>query len=42
MDNYKEMYFKLFDKLSKIVEEIKQAQLEAEDMYVAQEQVDPE
>jgi hypothetical protein len=36
MDNYKEMYFKLFDKLSKIVEEIKQTQLEAEDMYVSQ------
>ena len=36
MDNYKEMYFKLFDKLSRIVEEIKQTQLEAEDMYVSQ------
>ncbi len=38
MDQYKEMYYKLFRKLCDIAEEIKQVQLETEEMYLMQQE----
>lgn len=34
MADYKQMYYKLFNKLSDIAEEIKQIQAEAEDLFL--------
>ena len=34
MTDYKQLYFKLFNKLTDIAEEIKQIQAEAEDLFV--------
>lgn len=37
MTDYKQMYFKLFNKLSDIAEEIKKIQTEAEDLFLESE-----
>ena len=34
MDDYKSMYFNLFNKLTNIIEELKEIQPEAEEMYI--------
>lgn len=34
MANYKQMYYKLFNKLTDIAEEIKQIQAEAEELFL--------
>ena len=33
-DNYKDMYFKLFNKITDIIEELKEVQKQAEDAYI--------
>ena len=35
MDNYKEMYYRLFNKMSELIEEIKAVQQETEDMFLS-------
>ena len=34
MPNYKKMYFKMFNKVTYIIEELKKLQVECEDMYI--------
>lgn len=34
MPDYKEMYFKLFNKLTDVIDELKDIQLEMEEMYI--------
>ena len=34
MPNYKKMYFKMFNKVTDIIEELKELQIECEDMYI--------
>lgn len=34
MENYKEMYFQLFNKITEVIEELKEAQAKAEEMYI--------
>ena len=34
MPDYKEMYFKLFNKLTDVINELKDIQLEMEEMYI--------
>lgn len=36
MADYKEMYFKLFNKISDVIEELKEVQNQAEEMYANQ------
>ena len=34
MPNYKKMYFKMFNRVTDIIEELKELQIECEDMYI--------
>ena len=34
MDDYKSMYFNLFNKLTNVIDELKEIQAEAEEMYI--------
>ncbi len=40
MDNYKEMYYKLFNRVSDVISELKTVQQETEEMYLLQEQIE--
>ena len=35
MDDYKEMYYRLFNKMSELIEEIKAVQQETEEMFLS-------
>lgn len=38
MDNYKEMYLKLFNQITDVINELETAQKKTEEMYISQEQ----
>ena len=42
MDCYKEMYYKLFNSITDAIEELKEAQQEAEEMLISHESEKPE
>lgn len=37
MDNYKDMYYKLFNKITDIIEELKEVQCQMEEEYMDEE-----
>ena len=38
MENYKKMYFELFNKITDIIENLKQIQMEAEETFITSEE----
>lgn len=40
MPDYKEMYFKLFNKLTDVIDELKDIQLEMEEMYIDENKIE--
>lgn len=41
MANYKKLYFALFNRLSKLMEELAAIQIEAEELYLREEEPEP-
>ena len=37
MENYKELYYELFNKISNVIEELKQIQINAEEKFISDE-----
>ncbi len=40
MENYKEMYYTLFSKVSDVIDELKEVQVKTEEMYILQQEKD--
>ncbi len=40
MADYKEMYFKLFNKISDVIEDLQEIQNQAEEMYIEKENIE--
>ncbi len=40
MPNYKKLYFKLFNAVTDAIEDLKQAQIDAEDAYLEDDEID--
>ena len=38
MENYKKMYYTLFNNVSNIIEELQKAQMQTEEMYMSQQE----